>query len=229
MPFPQVPVSVDIAAAVVVAFGGYFGQEALIKRKKLRATGFGLRTERRHRERATEVAGTTPERQAADLALAIDAMIEFIDGPARARQTKACAAKVASLVPPERRGPLTLRFLQMVEERATPSSCQQLAEDVCVQMAVELRAINARTRPLPSRHHAPTAEAAQPATIELAPKPSRPSRPSAARPAWARAEEEIQELGQAQPTPTPTNRPRRTASTASTPRPRRPRAKKPGP
>jgi hypothetical protein len=200
-------VPVEIGAGLAFAVMGYTIQETLIARHKLRASTLPRR-ERRHGERATEVAGATLEQQAEDLAAAIDVMVAFIDGAARANRARSCAKQITALVAPERRGTMTVKFLGMVEGDAPAAEIKEAAEEVCVQMAIELRGILNRAK---ARHHGEpplTLEQLQPSVVapeedgeavqtaaaaiaEDEPAPPEPAPPPAARPAWEVAEAEI--------------------------------------
>jgi hypothetical protein len=172
IPLPQISPWADLAAGVAVAVGGYTVQELMIRRRMLRNHGMALRRERRQAERATEWKGANLGQVAEDLATAIDVMVAFVDGPTRLTRARSCARQVEALVPAEQRGGLTVKFLEMVNADATAEDMSAMAEEVCVQMAVELRALLARIA----------------AARELTPEAATPVKPRAAQ-----VEEEVEE------------------------------------
>ena len=195
IPFLPLPMSAIVGAGAAFAVAGYTLQEILIARHKLRAGSTLPRLERRRVDRATEAAGATLEQQAEDLAAAIDVMVAFVDGPPRSHRARACAKQIAALVTPERRGSMTVRFLEMVEAEGALPELQKAAEEVCLQMALELRGIitRARDRPgqvpltLESLHGpVPAPAAEEPSASEAEPPPPEPARPT-----WELAEAEI--------------------------------------
>jgi len=141
--------ALDFAVGIPLSLGLYAAAETWTSRRasrrrakvELRAHGF---EERRKGARATEVAGRTDEQQAQDVAQAMEILVAFVDERPNLLKTRAVVRRVKKLVPPEQRGELTAKFLDHAGLGATPVALQRDAEQVCLQMAVELRAIRNR-------------------------------------------------------------------------------------
>jgi hypothetical protein len=139
---------VIIGAGAAFTAVGYTSQTLWVNRRARHRAANGLNgtgTDRRSGPRATRAGDAPLEQQAEDLAAAIDVMVAFVDGAARKTRGISCARQVEALIPVERQGSLTIEFINLAAtDDATAADLQELAAEVCVQMAIELRGILGR-------------------------------------------------------------------------------------
>jgi hypothetical protein len=138
----------DFGVGIPFALGLYLFAEAWTHRRAVRRQAAvearARASDRRLGNRATEVAGATDEQQVEDLTRAIDIMVAFIDERLNLVKTRTVVRQLTELMPTERRGVLTSKFLDHAELGATPVELRSEAEQVCLQLAVELRAVRNR-------------------------------------------------------------------------------------
>jgi hypothetical protein len=72
----------------------------------------------------------------------LDAIVAFVDGPARRAGASACADGLLLAVPKAERGHDVAAFLRAVGAKEAPARLQELAEDAGVEIAVAIKALN---------------------------------------------------------------------------------------
>jgi hypothetical protein len=86
------------------------------------------------------------EKRRLGLGRGLDAIVAFVDGPARRGEATACADALLLAMPRSERGPATSAFLHAAGARQPPARLQELAEDAGVELATALRAVNAELK-----------------------------------------------------------------------------------
>jgi hypothetical protein len=72
---------------------------------------------------------------------ALDAVVDFVDGAARRTRAEACGSELARLMPKAARGPALAAFMAALAEGIAPGRLQVMAEEVGVELAVQLQAV----------------------------------------------------------------------------------------
>ncbi|MFN2465190.1 MAG: hypothetical protein ABR598_02875 [Candidatus Dormibacteria bacterium] len=94
--------------------------------------------------RTTPVAAVVKRHAALNRGL--DAVIEFVDGPARRGEATACADALLLAVPKGERGPELSRFLRAAGAKESPGRLQEIAEDAAVELAVAIKTLAAEIK-----------------------------------------------------------------------------------
>ncbi|HEY8740468.1 MAG TPA: hypothetical protein VIN56_07745 [Candidatus Dormibacteraeota bacterium] len=76
----------------------------------------------------------------------IEAIVEFVDGPARRAGATACADALLLAVPRAERGPRVSHFLRAAGAKEPPARLQELAEAAGMELVVALKAVSAELR-----------------------------------------------------------------------------------
>ena len=86
----------------------------------------------------------------AALNVGLEAIIDFVDGPARRAAATACADALLLAVPKTQRGPDLEAFLHAAGAKRPPSQLQEMAEDAGVEVATAIKEVNVKIRALTS-------------------------------------------------------------------------------
>jgi ribonuclease E len=98
------------------------------------------------RRRAPADPIATLRKRHAALNRGLEAIVEFVDGPARRAGATACADALLLAVPKGERGPRLSAFLHAAGARETPARLQEIAEDAGVELAIALKGLAAEIR-----------------------------------------------------------------------------------
>jgi hypothetical protein len=85
-------------------------------------------------------------RRQAALRKGLDAIIAFVDGPARRGEATACADAVVLAVPKAERGADVWAFLHAVGAKEGPGKLQDMAEDAGMEIALAIKALAAEIK-----------------------------------------------------------------------------------
>jgi hypothetical protein len=88
----------------------------------------------------------TLKRKRAALERGLDAVIEFVDGPARRAPATACADALLLAVPKTERGPHIEAYLHAAGAKEAPGRLQEMAEDAGMELAAAIKAVGAEIK-----------------------------------------------------------------------------------
>jgi hypothetical protein len=166
MAIPTVALPIAFAVGVPIGLAGYFIQERS-SRQRARANAEGAaapaadgaapaadgtapaaETSPAPERRRAAASSTELHKREAYLDAALDALVDFVDGPPRPARAQVCAKRISDAVPRSRRSPLLTGFLADVDAVVAPSKLQDSAEEVGLELAAELKTVKRELRTL---------------------------------------------------------------------------------
>jgi hypothetical protein len=85
-------------------------------------------------------------RRNAALRQGLDAIIGFVDGPARRGEATACADALLLAVPKAQRGPQVSAFLHAAGAKEAPGKLQDMAEEAGMEIALAIKTLTAEIK-----------------------------------------------------------------------------------